>query len=68
MPKRGPKPGKSSDFTEVVSAKVTPAMKRQIMLTVLRRKTEDASLPPRWGASDYIRDILIKYFKEHPDD
>ena len=42
-------------------------LRSKTMLTVLRRKTEDSSLPPRWGASDYIREILEAHFREKPE-
>lgn len=66
MGSRGPKPGESAQYTDSVSAKVTPELKRRIMLHAYHRKAHEPSLPPRWGQSDLIREILEAYFAALP--
>jgi hypothetical protein len=58
---------KPSENSATVSAKVTPELKRKIELIVLNRRIENSALPPRWGVSDYVREIIEDYFRRNPD-
>lgn len=64
-----PRPKKETSYTALVGIKLSPAMKRHIEETVLRIKLERKDLPPRWGISDYLRELITadcraKGFKE----
>lgn len=59
----GPKP---SDKTVRLTVLVSPQQRRRLDEYVYERKLRDASLAPRWGVSDVVRDLLDQFLATLP--
>jgi hypothetical protein len=62
-----PRTKNPTSYTATLSIKVSPQLKRELERIVLKRKLDHNDLPPRWGLSDYLREIIEDYVKEHPN-
>lgn len=58
--KPGPKPGPN---TAKISTSLTPEERKEFLRRVNLRKLEDSDLPPRWGTSDLLREVVQAYLK-----
>lgn len=63
MTKPGPKP---SDKTARVTVTLTPTQRRRLEQYVYEKKLNEADLPPRWGISDVVRDLIDDFLATLP--